>query len=89
MDCKLFLFLILLVFIFLVDKFYEGYVNYPTEIKDCGDDKYYEKMNQKILSSHRLSSQRPYFSNKDMYGLNSEILKDKKCEPNGMPTSFF
>jgi hypothetical protein len=81
--------LVIFLFLFLGDKVYENYVNYPTAIKDCGDDKYYAKMNKKILSSNRLNSQRPYFSNKDMYSLNSEILKDKKCEPNGMPTSFF
>ena len=89
MDCKLFLFLILLVFIFLGDKLYEGYVNYPDFLHDCKDSGYYKKINDKVLTANRLPSYRSYENNKDLYSLNSSILKDKKCDPNGMPTSFF
>ena len=67
----------------------EGFVNYPSSINDCKHEPYYEKINEKILSSPRLNSYRSYYSNKDMYSLNSRILKDKKCRPNGVPTSFY
>ena len=45
-------------------------------------------VNKDILSSPRLNSYRSYDSNKDMYSLNSRILKDKECRPNAIPTSF-
>lgn len=83
-----FILLIIIIFLFLCNG-YEGFVNYPDSIIDCKEEPYYESINSKILSSPRLNSHRSYFSNKDMYSLNSRILNDKKCRPNGIPSSFY
>ena len=81
--------IILMIIIFLIiDNCNEGFVNYPDAINDCKEEPYYQSINEKILSSPRLNSYRSYSSNKDMYSLNSRILKDKKCTPNPIPTSF-
>jgi hypothetical protein len=79
----------IILFLVIILSNCEGFVNYPSSINDCKHDPYYEKINEKILSSPRLNSYRSYYSNKDMYSLNSRILKDKKCRPNGVPTSFY
>lgn len=68
---------------------YESFVNYPESINDCKHEPFYKSINERVLSSPRLNSYRSYYSNKDMYSLNSRILKDKKCRPNGIPTSFY
>ena len=83
------LFFVIIIFLLVIIlSNYEGFVNYPSSINDCKHEPYYKKINKKILSSPRLNSYRTYYDNKDMYSLNSRILKDKKCRPNGIPTSF-
>ncbi len=83
------LFFLLIIILVVILSNCEGFVNYPSSINDCKHEPYYKKINEKILSSPRLNSYRSYYSNKDMYSLNSRILKDKKCRPNGIPTSFY
>ncbi len=83
----LFSLIIIIILSFILSNF-EGFVNYPESIIDCKEEPYYKSINSKILSSPRLNSYRTYYDNKDMYSLNSRILKDKKCRPNGIPTSF-
>ena len=83
------LFFLLIIILVVILSNCEGFVNYPSSINDCKHEPYYKKINEKILSSPRLNSYRSYYSNKDMYSLNSRILKDKKCRPNGVPTSFY
>ena len=84
----LFSLIIIIILSFILSNF-EGFVNYPSSINDCKYEPYYKSINEKILSSPRLNSYRSYQSNKDMYSLNSRILKDKKCRPNGVPISFY
>ena len=83
------LFFLLIIIIIVSLSNCEGFVNYPSSINDCKHEPYYKKRNENILSSPRLNSYRSYYSNKDMYSLNSRILKDKKCRPNGIPASFY
>jgi len=85
----LFLTVTIILLLIIILSNYEGFVNYPSSINDCKHEPYYKKINEKILSSPRLNNYRSYYSNKDMYSLNSRILKDKKCRPNGIPTSFY
>tara|TARA_Y100000996_G_scaffold415089_1_gene408147 strand:+ start:1222 stop:1479 length:258 start_codon:yes stop_codon:yes gene_type:complete len=80
--------LIIIFFLVIILSNYEGFVNYPDAINDCKHEPYYKTINENILVSPRLNSYRSYYDNKDMYSLNSRILKDKKCRPNGIPTSF-
>ena len=85
---KLLLIIIFFLSVIILSN-YEGFVNYPGAINDCKHEPFYKLNNEKVLSSPRLNSYRSYYSNKDMYSLNSRILKDKKCRPNGVPTSFY
>ena len=80
--------LFILISFFIIGTCNEGFVNYADFITVCKDNVYYEIVNKDILSSPRLNSYRSYDSNKDMYSLNSRILKDKECRPNAIPTSF-
>ena len=83
------LFFVIIIFLLVIIlSNYEGFVNYPGAINDCKHEPYYKTINENILVSPRLNSYRAYYDNKDMYSLNSRILKDKKCRPNGIPTSF-
>ena len=84
---KLLLIIIFFLSVIILSN-YEGFVNYPDAINDCKHEPYYKTINENILVSPRLNSYRSYYDNKDMYSLNSRILKDKKCRPNGIPTSF-
>ena len=88
---KLLLFILSLIGIIILSNYInEGFVNYPNAIHDFPkENHYYPCINENVLSSYRLESNRSYDTNKDMYSLNSRILKDKKCAPNGIPTSFF
>ena len=84
-----FILLIIIIGYVIIDKCYEGFVSYPDSIVDCKPEPDYKNINENVLKSPRLESYRSYSKNKDMYSLNSRILKDKKCDPQGIPTSFY
>lgn len=84
-----FIILIIVIGYIISENNVDGFLNYPVGIIDCKDGDHYQNINNEILSSPRLNSYRSYYSNKDMYSLNSRILKDKNCEPNSIPTSFY
>ena len=84
-----FLLLIITIGYVILDKCYEGFVTYPYSIVNCKPEPDYKNINENVLKSPRLESYRSYSKNKDMYSLNSRILKDKKCDPQGIPTSFY
>ena len=84
---------IIIVIIFIIfencHEGYQNYVSYPDKICDHPEEKwYYVFVNEDILKSPRMESYNSYSKNKDMYSLNSLILKSKNCDPNKTPTTF-
>ena len=75
--------------VFFCHEGYQNYVSYPDKICDHPEEKwYYVFVNEDILKSPRMESYNSYSKNKDMYSLNSRILKSKNCDPNKTPTTF-